>query len=101
MRGSKIPSLAEASHRLRLLHIEIDATIRRLAWGEELSDQHITAFNAAICEADKIGAMFMKEIAAMRERRSYLSSNEQINEQLEVIQRMAARNGNGHVNGSR
>ena len=61
MRESKIvPWLADATKRLRLLHIEIDAKVRRLVWGEELDQEHTAALLAAIAKANNIQGMLTR-----------------------------------------
>jgi hypothetical protein len=97
MPDKKIPWLAEASHRLRLLHNEIDAAMRRLAWGEQFDHEHIMAFLGASVEAHRINADVITYVTQGSQRRAYVRVNESRERQREALQRMAACNGNGHA----
>ena len=55
MSDANISWLAEAAEHLRHYHVEMDSAMRRLAWGERLSSDHVTALIDVMCKADKIG----------------------------------------------
>ena len=73
MSDAKIPWFAEAAKRLQRYHVKIDAVMRRLAWGEEFTIEHETAFIEVICAANKIRADTLKHLSKERERRARLS----------------------------
>ena len=88
MGESKIVWLADASDRLRALHIEIDASVRRLAWGEEFDHEHI----AALLAANRIASKVISYVTERSERRAYIRSSQSQQRRVEALQRMASRN---------
>jgi hypothetical protein len=93
LQENRIPWLADASDRLRLLHIEIDAGMRRLAWGDEFDHEHVRAFLGAIAEANRIIADVIKYVTQRSERRAYTRCNESRERCLEALERINSRNG--------
>jgi hypothetical protein len=96
MSEAKIPWLAEAANRLRLYHIEIDAAMRRLAWGEEFTQEDETAFVEVICAADKIRASAIQHLRDQRQKRVH----HRLQQNAENIKRLVSHNGTGQ-NGAR
>ena len=96
MSGAKIPWLAEAADRLRLYHVEIDAAMRNLAWGEEFTNEHTIAFMEAVSAADKIKAAAIRYLSEQVQRRAHPNSSNHVQRRLESAQHLASRNGEAH-----
>ena len=90
MGDARIPWLAEAADRLRFYHVEIDAAMRRLARGEEFTDEHVVALIEVMCACDKIKTDVIRHLSEQRQRRA-----SDHHRQLESIRRIASRNGHG------
>jgi hypothetical protein len=93
LQQTKIPWLADASNRLRLLHIEIDAVMRRLVWGEELEHEHLAAFLVAIADANRAITDVIKYVTQKSEQRAHTRCDESRQRRLEALQRIANHNG--------
>jgi hypothetical protein len=93
-----IPWLVEAADRLRLYHVEIEAALRRVAWGEQLSHEHVTALFEVMCQAAKINTAVIKHLSDKRQRIAELNTAGHVQRSLASIQRTASRNGK-HLNG--
>jgi hypothetical protein len=100
VRETRIPWLAEATDRLRLLHVEVEATMRRISWGEELDHEHFSAFINAVLECDRIKSALIKHISAIHRQHADDNSIASVNRSLATMRRLATGNGNGHVNGA-
>jgi hypothetical protein len=87
----KFPWLVDASDRLRLLDIKIEATIRRVPWGEKLEDQHVTALIDVIIASDRIRADVIKHLSHQRQRRAYGDLARSFKRDIEPLQDKATR----------
>ena len=96
MGNMKSPWLAEAEERLRHYHVEIDAAMRRLAWGAQLSPDHVAALIDAMCKAHKIEAAVIRHLSDKGQRLLQLNTNALTQRSSADTERTASHNGKGH-----